>query len=77
MSRISHHVVPSTNGGWDVRKSGSKRASVHKDTKSNAVDIARRVSRNQRTELVIHDKHGRIQRSDSHGGDPCPPRDRK
>jgi hypothetical protein len=32
------------------------------------------VSQNQGTELRIHNKDGRIGQSDSHGGDPYPPK---
>lgn len=70
----SHHVVPGVGGGWDIRKEGSDRASGHFDTKQAAVDRARQISRNQRTELVIHDRHGRIQNPDSHGPDSNPPK---
>lgn len=74
--RTSHHVVPNPNGGWDVKKGGSERASVHTDTKAQAVDTGRTISQHQGSELVIHGKDGIIQRSDSHGHDPCPPKDR-
>lgn len=69
----THHVVPNPEGGWDVRRGGASRASVHRDTKQEAVDCARTISRNQQTELRIHNKDGRISRSDSHGNDPNPP----
>lgn len=65
-----HHVVPNPDGGWDVKRSGSERASRHFDTKAEAVDAGREISRNQRTEFVIHRKDGTIQRKDSHGNDP-------
>jgi len=74
--RISHHVVPSQNGGWDVKKSGAQRISAHASTKNQAIEIGRQISKNQSTEFIIHGKDGRIQRSDSHGNDPCPPVDR-
>lgn len=70
----THHVVPNSNGGWDVKKGGGKRASNHTDTKSEAEQIAREISKNQGSELVIHGKNGRIQRKDSHGNDEFPPR---
>lgn len=70
----SHHVVPNPDGGWDIRKSGATRASRHFDRKADAVDRARQISQNQRTELMIHDKRGRISQKDSHGNDPCPPK---
>jgi hypothetical protein len=76
-TRKSHHVVPSPGGGWDVKKGGAQRASVHRETKSEAESVGRKISQNQGTELVIHGRDGVIQRSDSHGPDPNPPRDKK
>lgn len=70
----THHVVPNARGGWDVKRGGAIRASSHFDTKREAVDSGREVSRAQRTELRIHNKNGRIAGSDSHGGDPYPPK---
>ena len=69
-----HHVVPNPTVGWDVKRAGGQRASSHHDTKKEAVDAAREISKNQGTELVIHGKDGRFQRRDSHGNDPHPPR---
>ena len=70
----THHVVPNPNGGWDVKKGGGKKASNHTDTKAEAERIAREISKNQGSELVIHGKNGRIQRKDSHGNDNFPPK---
>jgi len=70
----SHHVVPDPNGGWNIKKGGSKRISGHFDTQKEAIDKAREISRNQNTELYIHRRDGRIQEKDSHGNDPSPPR---
>jgi len=70
----THHVVPNPDGGWDVKRGGASRASSHHDTKQQAIDRAREISRNQNTELRIHNRNGRISRSDSHGGDPYPPK---
>lgn len=66
----SHHVVPNKSGGWDVKVSGGERAIKHTETKQPAVNIAREISRNQKTELFIHNKDGRIGQRDSHGHDP-------
>lgn len=74
MARDSHHIVPNPEGGWDVKRSGGQRSSGHWDTKAEAVNAGRQISRNQGTELVIHGKDGKIQSSDSHGNDPFPPR---
>lgn len=70
----THHVVPNPDGGWDVKRGGGEKASHHTDTKAEAEGIARGISINQGTELVIHDKDGKIQRKDSHGNDPNPPK---
>ncbi len=70
----THHVVSNPNGGWDVKRGGAPRASSHHNTKQEAIDSARKISRNQGTELRIHNKDGRISSSDSHGNDPFPPR---
>lgn len=75
--RITHHVVKSPDGGWDVKKGGASRKSGHFTTKNEAVDFGRQVSTNQSSELIIHGKDGRIQKSDSHGKDPVPPKDEK
>jgi hypothetical protein len=77
MARKTHHVVPDPDGGWNVKKGGSSRASKHFDIKERAIDWAREVSRNQGTELVIHRRDGTIAQKDSHGRDPNPPKDRK
>jgi hypothetical protein len=69
--------VPDPDGGWSVKKGGAERASRHFETKSDAIVWGREVSKNQRSEFVIHKKDGTIQRKDSHGNDPLPPRDRK
>jgi len=66
----SHHVVPNHNGGWNVKKGGSERASVHTETKQEAITIGRDISRNQHTEFYIHGTDGKIQSKDSHGNDP-------
>jgi len=75
MPRKTHHVVPDPKGGWSVRKGGSERASRHFDTKKDAVSWGRELSRKQKSEFVIHKKDGTIERKNSYGNDPLPPRD--
>lgn len=74
MKSKSHHVVPNSDGGWDIKKSGSQRASAHCATKAEAIDKGRQISRNQGTEFIIHGRDGKIQQKDSHGNDPYPPK---
>ncbi len=77
MTRKTHHVVPNPKGGWDVKKGGGEKSIKHFDKKQDAVDNGREISRNQRSEFLIHGRDGKIQQSDSHGNDPCPPKDTK
>lgn len=74
MSKKSRHVVPNPNGGWDSKKAGAERSSKHFDTKKETEDYSRRLARKEEAELYIHGKDGRIQRKDSYGNDPFPPK---
>jgi hypothetical protein len=67
--------MPHENG-WQVKRDGGKRASRVADTKAEAEKMGREISRNQETELQIHRKDMTIERSDSHGNDPNPPKDK-
>lgn len=73
----NQHVVPDKEGGWNVKGEGNSRATVHTDTKQEAIDKGREIAMNQHSELVIHGKDGKIQDKDSYGNDPFPPRDTK
>jgi hypothetical protein len=69
MPKNAQHVVP--NGkGWSVRKAGAARASGTYKTQTEAVDKAVKIARNQKTELYIHGKDGRIRERNSYGNDP-------
>lgn len=72
-TKRNQHVVPSGNG-WSVKGAGAARATETLPTKSQAVDRAREISRNQGTELIVHGRDGKIQTRDSHGHDPFPPK---
>lgn len=69
----NQHVVPS-NGNWAVKGEGNSRATRVFATKQPAVDFARNISRNQGSELVIHNRDGKIAQKDSHGKDSFPPK---
>jgi hypothetical protein len=66
--------MPHPDGGWQVKRDGDEKPSHRTDTKAEAEMIARPISQHQHTELQIHGKDGQIQRSDSHGHDPNPPK---
>jgi len=70
------HVVPHGDD-WGVRGEGNGRLTSIHDTQAEAIDAARDIARNQRSEVVIHRPDGRIRDSDSYGNDPSRIRDRK
>lgn len=65
------HVVPH-DGRWVVRIEGKSRATSIHDTKRDAINEARKIAQNERSELVIHQLDGRISERDSYGSDPLP-----
>lgn len=69
----NQHVTPHPGGGWQVKGEGNNRATVRTFTQAEAIGIARKISRNQGSELVIHRPNGQIRDKDSHGRDPFPP----
>jgi hypothetical protein len=72
----NQHVVPH-NGKWAVKGDGNQRYTRIVATQNEAVDVARRIARNQGVDVVIHRQHGQIRDKDSYGSDPFPPRDLK
>jgi hypothetical protein len=76
MSKKNQHVVPNKDG-WGVKGEGNSKNTANTQTKQEALDIAREIAKNQRSEVVIHGKDGKIQDKDSYGNDPNPPKDIK
>ena len=76
MAGKNQHVVRREDG-WAVRGAGNSRDTTRHRTQGDAIDAARDIARNQRSEVVIHDRQNRIRDRDSYGNDPNPPRDRK
>ena len=64
------HVTPRDGGDWAVKKSGAQRASSVHERKADAVKVGRDAARREKSELVVHNKDGRISQKDSHGHDP-------
>ncbi len=76
-SKKNVHVVPSPNGGWDVKQEGNKAPIAQCDTQQAAIDSAKPVAVINQSELVIHRQDGTIRDKDSYGNDPFPPKDRR
>ena len=76
MKGRNQHVMPHGDK-WAVRAEGSSRVTGTFATQRQAIDRARQIARNQRSELLVHGQNGRIRARDSLGNDPFPPRDKK
>lgn len=76
MVRKEVHVIPLPNGGWGYKRNNSTHIIGRYETKREAMLFARMFSSVIGAELIPHGVDGRIQNPDSHGNDPCPPRDK-
>lgn len=70
----NQHVTHRSDGNWQVKGSGNKKATIITQTQKEAISIATDIARNQKSELVIHGLDGRIREKNSYGNDPYPPK---
>ncbi len=70
----NQHVTPHPNGGWQVKGAGNSRATVRTATQREAIPVAREISKNQKSEMIIHRSNGQIREKNSYGNDPFPPK---
>jgi hypothetical protein len=71
----NQHVVPN-NGKWSVKGAGNGKSTVTTNTQKQAIEKAKVIAKNQKSEVVIHGKDGKIRDKDSYGNDPNPPKDK-
>jgi len=71
----NQYVVPAGKD-WGVRGEGNTRRTSLHSTQREAIEAGRAIAQNQKSELVILGRDGKIRDRDSFGNDPCPPRDR-
>ena len=75
MSKKNQHVVPSGKE-WAVKGAGNDRATKIVPTQAEAIEIARGIAINNKSEVVIHRPDGTIRDKDSYGNDSYPPKDK-
>lgn len=66
MAKKNQHVVPLGNG-WAVKGEGSKKFTVITETQKDAIIVAREIAKNNKSELIVYGKDGRIRNRDSYG----------
>ena len=77
MTRNKNQHVVTHGDRWAVKgEKNSKATSLH-ETQELARRAAVEIAKNQRTEVVIHGRDGKIRDKDSYGNDPNPPTDKK
>lgn len=59
---------------WAVRGEGNSRDTSHHKTQSEAIDAAKSIAQNQKSELIIQGKDGKIREKNSYGNDDSPPK---
>jgi hypothetical protein len=73
MKGKNQHVVKHADG-WAVKGANNQKATKVTSTQKEAITVAREISKNQNSELLIHGRTGQIRERDSHGNDPFPPK---
>lgn len=63
MTGSDRHVVPTAEGGWEVRAARSRRAAEHFTTQEDAIAHARAIVAHGKGEVVIHEFSGSVRKS--------------
>lgn len=65
----NQHVIPHPEG-WQVKGAGNSKATAVTRTQAAAIEIAKLIAQNQRSEVLIHSQGGDIREKNSYGNDP-------
>jgi len=60
---------------WAIRGEGNKKITKITNTQKEAIGIAKEIAKNNKSELIIQNRQGKIRSKDSYGNDNCPPHD--
>ena len=69
----NQHVVK-TSSGWGVRGENNSRITKNFNTQKEAINKAREIAINQKSEVLIHVENGKIREKNSYGNDNYPPK---
>jgi hypothetical protein len=76
MVKKNQWVVKHGNN-WAVKGQGNTKVTKIAKTQKEAIDIGKKIAKNQKTELIIQNAEGKIRSKDTYGNDPCPPKDKE
>lgn len=69
----NQHVVPHKES-WAVRGEGNSKVTSTHTMQREAIEHAKSIAQNQRSEMFIHGENGKIRERNSYGNDPFPPK---
>ncbi|MEM9558501.1 MAG: DUF2188 domain-containing protein [Acidobacteriota bacterium] len=64
--KVTQHVAPSMEGGWNVRRGRARKATRHFETREEAISFGRELSKRQGAALYIHREDGLVQSKESY-----------
>lgn len=70
----NQHVTPRKDGLWQVKGGGNQKATRVTATQKEAFKVARKIATNQKSEVLVHGRNGKIRNKYSYGNDPYPPK---
>lgn len=73
MSQKNQYVSPHKKG-WAVKGAGNSKATRVVSTQKEAIQIGRDIAINQKSELSIQGRNGKIREKNSYGNDSHPPK---
>lgn len=74
MSNKNIHVTQNQKGGWNVLGAGDSKPSVILGTQAEAIARGTEIAQNNKSELFIHGRDGKIRERNTFGNDPYPPK---
>jgi uncharacterized protein YdaT len=74
MSKGKNQHIVSHPEGWAVQPEGSKKATQVFNTQKEAIAKGKEIAKNQQSELIIHNREGKIREKNTYGNDPHPPK---
>jgi hypothetical protein len=75
--RNKNQWVIKHDGNWAVKGEGNTKVTKITKTQKEAINIGKKIAKNQKSELIIQNAEGKIRSKDSYGNDPCPPKDKE
>jgi hypothetical protein len=61
VTKKNQHIIP-IGKAWGVKTEGSKDLTIITSTKKQALEFGKKLARSEKSELIIHNRHGKISR---------------